>query len=95
MATGARAYAMGSDVAFASAPDLHTAAHAAAHTVQQRGGFSSREVAGVPAEDLLDGFSGPATATPGTPRRRAASAPRFAPRAPRSIASSSSCSPMR
>ena len=35
---GARAYAMGNDVAFADAPDLHTAAHEAAHVVQQRGG---------------------------------------------------------
>ncbi len=35
---GASAYASGSDVAFASSPDLHTAAHEAAHVVQQRGG---------------------------------------------------------
>ncbi len=35
---GARAYATGHDVAFASAPDLHTAAHEAAHVVQQRAG---------------------------------------------------------
>lgn len=37
-AIGASAYAMGNDVAFASAPDLHTAAHEAAHVVQQRHG---------------------------------------------------------
>jgi hypothetical protein len=37
-AIGARAYATGRDVAFASQPDLHTAAHEAAHTVQQRAG---------------------------------------------------------
>jgi hypothetical protein len=37
---GARAYAMGGDVAFAEAPDLHTAAHEAAHVVQQRGGLA-------------------------------------------------------
>lgn len=37
-AIGARAYATGDHVAFASAPDLHTAAHEAAHVVQQRGG---------------------------------------------------------
>ena len=37
-AIGARAYATGSDVAFGGAPDLHTAAHEAAHVVQQRGG---------------------------------------------------------
>ncbi|MFO0751256.1 MAG: DUF4157 domain-containing protein [Myxococcota bacterium] len=34
---GASAYASGSRVAFAGAPDLHTAAHEAAHVVQQRG----------------------------------------------------------
>ena len=37
-ALGATAYATGTQVAFASAPDLHTAAHEAAHVVQQRGG---------------------------------------------------------
>jgi hypothetical protein len=37
-AIGATAYAKGNDVAFASAPDLHTAAHEAAHSVQQRAG---------------------------------------------------------
>jgi hypothetical protein len=47
---GARAYAMGNDVAFASSPDLHTAAHEAAHVVQQRNGLVS--FAGVgPADD--------------------------------------------
>ncbi len=35
---GARAYATGSKVAFGGPPDLHTAAHEAAHVVQQRGG---------------------------------------------------------
>ena len=35
---GAIAYATGDDVAFASAPSLHTAAHEAAHVVQQRAG---------------------------------------------------------
>jgi hypothetical protein len=35
---GARAYATGNRVAFGDAPDLHTAAHEAAHTVQQQGG---------------------------------------------------------
>lgn len=39
-AIGARAYATGSDVAFAGVPDLHTAAHEAAHVVQQRAGVS-------------------------------------------------------
>lgn len=37
-AMGAQAYAMGEHVAFARAPDLHTAAHEAAHVVQQRAG---------------------------------------------------------
>lgn len=35
---GAQAFAMGDHVAFATTPDLHTAAHEAAHVVQQRGG---------------------------------------------------------
>jgi Domain of unknown function (DUF4157)/OmpA family len=37
-AMGAQAYATGDQVAFRSAPDLHTAAHEAAHVVQQRSG---------------------------------------------------------
>src|SRR5688500_4228016 len=37
-AMGSTAYATGNKVAFADAPDLHTAAHEAAHVVQQRGG---------------------------------------------------------
>jgi hypothetical protein len=37
-ALGATAYAKGGDIAFAGAPDLHTAAHEAAHVVQQRAG---------------------------------------------------------
>ena len=37
-AIGAEAYATGNHVAFASTPTLHTAAHEAAHVVQQRGG---------------------------------------------------------
>ncbi|HTE53210.1 MAG TPA: DUF4157 domain-containing protein, partial [Kofleriaceae bacterium] len=35
---GAEAYAIGDRVAFARSPDLHTAAHEAAHVIQQRGG---------------------------------------------------------
>jgi diketogulonate reductase-like aldo/keto reductase len=35
---GARAFATGDHVAFGGAPDLHTAAHEAAHVVQQRAG---------------------------------------------------------
>jgi hypothetical protein len=37
-AIGAKAYATGNAVAFAGTPDLHTAAHEAAHVVQQRQG---------------------------------------------------------
>ena len=37
---GAVAYASGNKTAFVSSPDLHTAAHEAAHTVQQRAGVS-------------------------------------------------------
>ena len=37
-AIGATAFATGNHVAFAGAPDLHTAAHEAAHVVQQRAG---------------------------------------------------------
>ncbi len=37
-AIGAQAYATGNAVAFGGTPDLHTAAHEAAHVVQQRGG---------------------------------------------------------
>lgn len=37
---GASAYASGNNVAFKSSPDLHTAAHEAAHVVQQRSGVS-------------------------------------------------------
>ena len=40
VAMGATAYAMGNHVAFSSPPDLHTAAHEAAHVVQQRSGVS-------------------------------------------------------
>jgi hypothetical protein len=39
-AMGARAFATGSDVAFKGSPDLHTAAHEAAHVVQQKQGVS-------------------------------------------------------
>ena len=39
-AMGAEAYASGSSVAFGAAPDLHTAAHEAAHIVQQRSGLA-------------------------------------------------------
>jgi|GEM_PF-3084262 len=39
-AMGANAYASGNAVAFKGGPDLHTAAHEAAHVVQQRAGVS-------------------------------------------------------
>ena len=39
-AMGAEAYASGDNIAFQGAPDLHTAAHEAAHIVQQRQGVS-------------------------------------------------------
>jgi hypothetical protein len=41
-AMGAAAFATGDHVPFAGAPDLHTAAHEAAHVVQQRGGVQLR-----------------------------------------------------
>jgi len=41
-AIGAEAYATGTRVAFGSSPDLHTAAHEAAHVVQQRAGVHLR-----------------------------------------------------
>jgi hypothetical protein len=43
---GARAYATGNQVAFATQPDLHTAAHEAAHVVQQRGGVQLKDGVG-------------------------------------------------
>ena len=43
---GARAYAMGSHIAFAGAPDLHTAAHEAAHVIQQRAGVHLKDGVG-------------------------------------------------
>jgi len=45
-AMGAKAYATGNAVAFAGAPDLHTAAHEAAHVVQQRGGVQLKDDVG-------------------------------------------------
>jgi len=43
---GAVAYASGESVAFKSAPDLHTAAHEAAHVAQQRGGVHLKDGVG-------------------------------------------------
>lgn len=45
-ALGAQAYATGSSVAFGSSPDLHTAAHEAAHVVQQKGGVQLKSGVG-------------------------------------------------
>lgn len=45
-ALGAQAYAMGDRVAFAQSPDLHTAAHEAAHVVQQQKGVQLKGAAG-------------------------------------------------
>jgi hypothetical protein len=50
-ALGAEAYAHGDAVAFASAPDLHTAAHEAAHVVQQRGGVQLKGGVDQPGDD--------------------------------------------
>jgi calpain family cysteine protease/uncharacterized protein DUF4157 len=43
---GAEAYATGDAVAFRDSPDLHTAAHEAAHVVQQRGGVQLKDKLG-------------------------------------------------
>jgi len=43
---GAEAYATGHHVAFAREPDLHTAAHEAAHVIQQRGGVQLKDGVG-------------------------------------------------
>ena len=45
-AMGARAYATGNHVAFRETPDLHTAAHEAAHVVQQRAGVHFKDGVG-------------------------------------------------
>jgi hypothetical protein len=45
-AMGAQAYAVGDQVAFGSPPDLHTAAHEAAHTIQQRVGVQLKDGVG-------------------------------------------------
>jgi hypothetical protein len=45
-ALGATAYATGNHVAFAESPTLHTAAHEAAHVIQQRAGAATTQNAG-------------------------------------------------
>jgi hypothetical protein len=49
-AIGARAFAYGDRVAFDGAPDLHTAAHEAAHVVQQRAGVQLKDDQGSPGD---------------------------------------------
>jgi hypothetical protein len=49
-AIGARAFAYGDQVAFDGAPDLHTAAHEAAHVVQQRAGVQLKDDQGTPGD---------------------------------------------
>lgn len=49
-ALGAQAYAADGGVAFGSSPDLHTAAHEAAHVVQQRAGVSLYGGVGEPGD---------------------------------------------
>ncbi|HEY4242576.1 MAG TPA: DUF4157 domain-containing protein [Kofleriaceae bacterium] len=49
-AIGARAYALGEHIAFAGSPDVHTAAHEAAHVVQQRGGVALAGEMGAPGD---------------------------------------------
>jgi len=48
---GAHAYATGDQVAFAAQPDLHTAAHEAAHVVQQRGGVQLKDGLGAEGDE--------------------------------------------
>lgn len=47
---GSAAYATGDQIAFARAPDLHTAAHEAAHIVQQRAGVQLKDGIGEPGD---------------------------------------------
>ncbi|MEO8840185.1 MAG: DUF4157 domain-containing protein [Kofleriaceae bacterium] len=49
-ALGARAFAVGDRVGFAKPPDLHTAAHEAAHVVQQRGGVQLKNELDTPGD---------------------------------------------
>ncbi len=48
---GAQAYASGNAVVFKSSPDLHTAAHEAAHVVQQRAGVQKPGGVGSPGDE--------------------------------------------
>lgn len=80
---GARAFTAGAQVAFDGRPDLHTAAHEAAHVIQQRAGVSEatdaherhadavadRIVRNEPAQELLDQVA-PASGSRGTAMQR-------------------------
>ncbi len=85
---GARAFAVGDNVAFAGEPDLHTAAHEAAHVVQQRAGVNDGDeaerhadevadavVAGDSAAPLLGSFAGTGRDAAPVVQRKPASAP--------------------
>ena len=48
---GSEAYATGENIAFAGTPTLHTAAHEAAHVVQQRNGVHLKNNVGEPGDD--------------------------------------------
>ncbi len=50
-AMGAEAFATGNQIAFAGAPDLHTAAHEAAHVVQQQAGVHLKGGVGQEGDD--------------------------------------------
>ncbi len=69
-AIGAEAYASGNDVAFQRAPSLHTAAHEAAHVVQQRGGVQLKGDVGVAGE--MAGGSAPSAVQSTAVQREAA-----------------------
>ncbi|MBV9833730.1 MAG: DUF4157 domain-containing protein [Alphaproteobacteria bacterium] len=60
-AVGAGAYSQGNKIAFAGSPDLHTAAHEAAHVVQQRGGATPnpKQQAAQLAKELSQGIKAP------------------------------------
>ena len=60
---GAKAFATGNKVGFADAPDLHTAAHEAAHVVQQRSGVSLKATRSTPRLKSPCGPSGEESTT--------------------------------
>ena len=70
---GAEAYATGEHVAFRGAPDLHTAAHEAAHVVQQRAGVALAGGVGQ-ASDAYEQHADAVADSPRTTRSATASA---------------------